>query len=675
MKKTVSLILSIAMLFSITVFVATPASAAVIDTIEYNSRANYPTAADTNTYNWDDQWSAQVWDPALNDGAGGFEPMILNPIAKQRFTAKSALTDGGMNTSMGAMVYEIGMWPTRYDPNNSTYNGYDMPAEEAKALEVAKAERIYAAQVFTAPSDGYYAVKGATVVNTMTAPINVRIRKNGQAIEGALDAVYNTNFTYKTFGLELKAGDMLSFEAGYKAVDGVITFSTAGVVNWAPVVGFYGKNAYKSTHKYPSAVTADGTWEAGVWAAKIFDPVESKFYPLNATGSAANRFTVTDDIAEAGTSKTAYNMYHAAMVISGTDMWPTRTTDTKITKTAEVVKRSSVAIVFTAPKSGLVKIHGGSISNSLSSNGVVVSIRKNTSADTLLSKKIGVGGSTTYDSISLELQTGDTISFEAGIDGELVNNSGGLVNWKTPHISYVDMRNTFRANEAFSTTTADGSWDGVWSAKVYNPAFSGYADGFIDLTAITHDGARYALAKDTPSGNIFEPAYGSAPTVGTGIGGNLMMPSRLTTSSSTTQEVKEAYVAQVFTAPRSGWVTISGTEGNKLNLTAATDETIKMVTRIRKISGTESAVLSEATLSAGDTYLDDIGALYINEGDRISFEAKYDKVSEVTGSISGSLSYGDRLLNMLRRELMEQSLKRVEKQLLILKTLHRALWR
>ncbi len=625
MKKTVSLILSIAMVLSVTVFVATPVSAGVVDTVEYNSRTNYPAQnmdAATYTCNWDDQWSAQVYDPALNDGAGGFEQMVLNTLSPKRFTAKSALGSNAMNTSSGAMVYEIGMWPTRYTPPN--------------ADELAKAQRIYAAQVFTAPTDGYYLIKGATVNNTMTAPINVRIRKNGQAIEGALDEVYSTTFTYNAMGVELKAGDMLSFETGYKAVEGVVTLSSGGVVDWTPVVAYCGKNTYKSTDKYPTAVTADGTWESGIWSAKLYDPVDSKFYPMTAKGTGNNRFTVSNNFTETGTSSTAYNSSHIAMVISGTQMWPTRHTDGITGTSAEVANRGYVAIVFTAPKSGLVKISGGSISNGIADNGVVARIRRNTESEALVSKNLAAAsGSATYDDIFIEVNTGDMISFEAGIDGSLVNCTSGFVTWSTPEITYVDMRSTFRANEAFSTETGNSNWDNVWSAKVYNPAFTDYTDGFIDLTAITNEGARYALPMNTPAGNVYNHAYGAAPTVGTGNGGNLMIPSRLTTSSSTTEEVKEAYVAQVFTAPRTGWVTISGTENNKLSFTASQDETVKMNTRIRLIGKTDEVVLKDALLNAGDTYFHDIYGIYLNAGDRISFEAKYDKIPGIEGSVSG----------------------------------------
>ncbi len=616
MKKTVSLILSLTMLFSMAAFMATPVSAASVEqTIKYDSRENYPkTAVDTNEYNWDKQWSAQVYDPALNNGAGGFEPMILNTTNMTRFTAESANNNSAMNWYQGAMVYEAGMWPTRYTPTD--------------ANELAKAERIYAAQVFAAPYDGYYKIHAASVPNGMDAPINARIRKNGQAMTGGLDWVGSGNFSYGDIGVELNAGDLLSFETGYKAVEGVVTFASGGTVDWKPVVIYYGKDTYKSTDAYPSAVTADGTWDSGNWAAKIYDPQTSTYYPLTATGGAAGRFTVSSDIAEAATSTSEYNKYHGATVMSGTAMWPTRQISGNST-TAQVAMRSYVAIVFTAPKSGWVKISGGSITNTLTANGVIARIRKNTDANALVSKTLAsVNGSATYEDLYIEVAIGDMISFEAGIDGALVNNDSGYVTWTTPIVTYTDTRTTFQASQNFSKDSNNGAWDKVWSAAIYNPKFEG--DGYIPLTTVIDAG--YALAQSTPSGNSYNPIYGGAPTVGA----NMMMPSKLTTSGSTTLDVKTAYVAQVFTAPRPGWVSITGANGNKLSFVAASDETIKMNVQVRKVSGSDSVVLKKMTLDAGDSSYSDIYGVYLNAGDKVSFEAAYNKVSEVEGSLSGT---------------------------------------
>ena len=66
-----------------------------------------------------------------------------------------------------------------------------------------------------------------------------------------------------------------------------------------------------------------------------------------------------------------------------------------------------------------------------------------------------------------------------------------------------------------------------------------------------------------------------------------------------------------------------------------------MNARIRKIGKTEEIVLKEAVLEVGDTYLNDVYGIYLNGGDKLSCEAKYDKIPDIEGSASGgTLTWG-----------------------------------
>ena len=166
-------------------------------------------------------------------------------------------------------------------------------------------------------------------------------------------------------------------------------------------------------------------------------------------------------------------------------------------------------------------------------------------------------------------------------------------------------RLVYQSSENFSTASADGTWDGgVWSAQIIDPNSS--AAMMITGTVALRDGL----------GENAEPAAGYQ----TADGGHAVSAYRILPSPRNTVENFAYSAAKVFTAPRTGSVTIS-CGGDKIQTTDGSGPSV----RIRKLSG---GTMTQVWPSSGSEKLgwaayngkhDDI-KMTLKEGDKLYFE-------------------------------------------------------
>lgn len=578
-------------------------AAADAGTTDSEERLIYQSSTNFSTETADGTWDGGIWSAQLVNPETDETSMITGTVALRDGMGANAEQASAYQTSAGGQAisaYRV-MAAPRNNAENFTFN---------------------AAKVFTAPRTGRVTIScgGDKIQTSDGSKPSVRIRKLSN---DSFSQVWpssgstqlgdsSTNYKHDSITLTLKEGEKLYFE-GIRNTNG--RDHLWSFIYWDPVVTYAPKSQVVQRERYQSSEffntdNADGTWDGGTWSAQLVDPETNK------TSMIENIKAARGGMGANGEEVSTYQTSDGGQAVSAYRITPSPRNNVENFS-------FNAAKVFTAPRSGKITISCGDDRIQTSDgSGPSVRIRKLTGSDFTQiwpasgSQKLGWAAfNGKHDDITLTVKKGDKLYFEGIRNTNVKDNMWSNIYWD-PIVTYAQKtqvvpRDTYQSSAFFSTDNADGTWDGTtWSAQLVNPE--------TDETSMIEsiNTARADMGVDAETGNGVE-----AEAYQTEGSGQAVSAYKIAVAPQQVTNYK-FNAAKVFTAPRSGSVTIS-CGGDKVQSTDGSKSRV----RIRKLSNkTFTQVWPNNTAGYKELQWGGFNAwsgnveIFLNEGEKLYFE-------------------------------------------------------
>ena len=373
---------------------------------------------------------------------------------------------------------------------------------------------------------------------------------------------------------------------------------------------------YQSSENF-SISSDDGTWDGGVWAAKMVDPETDEVIAITET------VELRDGMGADAEQASAFQASAGGQAVSAYRIMPApRNNVDNFTYNA--------AKVFTAPKDGSVIIScGGDKIQTTDGSGPSVRIRKMSDGSFTQvwpssgSQKLGWADfNGKHDDIRLTIKKGEKIYFEGLRNPNGRDHMWSFIYWDPkvtyqsggdePDVPIDDDKTEYLASDSFSLTR---NGDSNWKWQYYSIEDKEYRDlefthSQLPLFGKDDENAPAWTSLDTSNRGVSVGAYGMRCSV---------IPDTAT-SEEQTMKIARDYAVRTFTATKRGEVTI-GAEGDTIHCYDTNNGTyLRIMQYVAETGETKQLWPSESWENVAGYYNFEPIEVSVNFGDKITFE-------------------------------------------------------